>query len=245
MSKIHAPNIFVWTATPDSVPESHWGLLSGLLDAAERQRAARFIFERHRRQYVAAHALKRLMLTSIAGPPPWSWAFGIAPGGKPYVNPNRRPWFNIAHSETLVVCAVSQECELGIDVEPIARLVPPEIAEEYFPEAERRWIDSLPSSDRGIGRLRLWTLKEAFIKATGRGLAQPLQDFSFEFEPIRVRFLDAGLGDNCEWHFEQREICRHLLAVAWRHESRNASMDIQETRLDGLLSEALGRTEGP
>jgi len=57
MSQILAPDISVWTVTPDSVPESYWSLLSDLLDAAERKRAARFVFERHRRQYVAAHAL--------------------------------------------------------------------------------------------------------------------------------------------------------------------------------------------
>lgn len=237
------PDIFVWAATPNSVPESHWSLFCELLDAAERERAARFVFERHRRAFIAAHALKRLMLASIAGPPPGSWAFEIAPGGKPYVKAKRGPWFNITHSETLVACAVSEECKLGIDVEPIGRFVPPEIAQESLPEPERRWINGLPASDRNIGFLRLWTLKEAFVKATGRGLAQSLQTFSFEFGPIRVHFYDRSLGDNREWHFEQWEISGHLLALAWHHGSRSPSVDIRERSLDAFLADALERTD--
>src|SRR5271165_2632904 len=78
-----APRVAVWTVAIDAAPTLTWRQLSALLDDFERDRAARFVFERHRREYVAAHALKRLMLSFDHAAPPRSWAFETAPGGKP------------------------------------------------------------------------------------------------------------------------------------------------------------------
>jgi 4'-phosphopantetheinyl transferase len=245
MAMMQTPDVTVWTVALDADLDPAWRQLGVLLDVTERARAARFVFERHRRTHVVAHALKRLMLSAIAGFPPQSWTFDAAPGGKPRISPVARPQFNIAHSEGLVACTVSEELELGVDVEPISRSAPLELAKTQFAEPEQRWIDGLPPPDRAIGFLRLWTLKEAFIKATGRGLAQPLQAFSFAFEPLRVNFHDPALGNSRAWHFEQREISGHLLALAWRKSSRDPSMEIRERRLETLLAEAIQKPECP
>jgi 4'-phosphopantetheinyl transferase len=71
-----------------------------------------------------------------------------------------------------------------------------------------------------MGFVRLWTLKEAYIKASGLGLAQPLETFAFRFDPLRVTFADPALGDPTTWHFDQRKVgTHHLLALAWRSEA--------------------------
>jgi 4'-phosphopantetheinyl transferase len=215
-----------------------WSRLGLLLDDVERGRAARFAFERHRREYVAAHASKRLMLTVVSGAAAHSWAFETAPSGKPRVGPLPGPHFNLSHSERLVACAVSKEVELGIDVEPINRRAPLEIAKTHFAPMEQSWIAALPRSEQALGFWRVWTLKEAFIKATGRGLAQPLQHFSFMLDPLGVIFHDRALGDSQAWHFEQRLVgSGHLLALAWRDAHHEASVDIREMQLEMLLAE--------
>ena len=64
---------------------------------------------------------------------------------------------------------------------------------------------------------RLWTLKEAFIKATGEGLGRSLQSFGFALDPIAVTFPGAAVGEPDEWQFLQtRPTARHVVAAAVR-----------------------------
>lgn len=229
--------IAAWTVALATIPEALWPRLLDLLDTAERDRAARFVFERHRRQHIAAHALKRLMLAAMGGAPPRSWTFEAPSGGKPKVGPGPGPHFNISHCDGLVACAISDDLELGVDVEPVARKAPLDLAQTYFAPEEVRWLTGLPPSGQPFGFFRLWTLKEAYIKATGLGLAQPLHDFAFAFDPLRVLFHDPALGDPRAWRFEQRQVGEHLLALAWRGDGRERSVAYREVALETLLSE--------
>jgi len=237
---VPSPEILVWAAHPPTFSDPDGSRLHALLDASERERAGRFAFERDRRQYMAAHGLKRIMLSALAGPPPRSWAFDQAPHGKPSVRSHAGLHFNLAHCETLVVCAVSRAFELGVDVEPITRAAPLELVRDHFSEPERDWIESLQPAERCAGFLRIWTLKEALVKASGRGLSQPLQAFSFAFDPLRVSLLDADLGDSRAWRFEQREIAGHLVALAWRNDHGVRSESVQMRLLRALPPEATG-----
>lgn len=235
--------ITVWTVAVDAAPEELWPSLHALLDDSERARAARFSFERHRRQHVAAHALKRLMLSALRPAPPWTWTFEAAPGGKPRLGPVPGPYFNLSHCEGLVACGVSPDLELGVDVERVSRDPPLELGRSHFAPEEERWLNSLPKAARPVGFFRLWTLKEAFIKATGRGLTQPLQEFAFAFDPLHVYFRNPVLGDARVWHFEQRLIgSEHLLALAWRGDSQEASVVIKEVRFEALLAASVRAT---
>lgn len=211
----------IWTLALDGISEALWCRLAAILPVAERERAARFVFERNRCQYVAAHALIRLMLTAATDSivPPAAWTFETGAHGKPQVSRGKGPYFNLSHCEGAVVCAVSRSVEMGVDIECVDRWAPLELGDTHFAACECAWLGSLPEAQRPIGFLRLWTLKEAYIKATGRGLAQRLDDFAFAFEPLRLTFFDPALGDVGEWHFEQQVIGfqRYIMAAAWRH----------------------------
>jgi 4'-phosphopantetheinyl transferase len=229
--------ITVWTVAVEEVPEEMWPRIAAFLDDDERTRAARFVFDRHRREYMAAHALTRLTLSAVADEPPLSWRFETAPGGKPRISRQPAPWFNLSHCDGRVACAVSPDIELGIDVEAVKQEAPVELARYYFARDEERWLANLSGWEQPLGFFRLWTLKEAFIKATGRGLAQKLQDFAFSFDPLRVAFSDPALGDASAWHFEQRFIgAEHLLALGWRAAAGEVSVAITEVRLEALIS---------
>lgn len=235
---VGADGITVWMMSLDAVPKTLWPRLASLLDAAERERAERFLFNRHRRQYQAAHAMKRLMLTAAArgAVAPEAWAFEMGAHGKPRVARGAGPQFNLSHCDGLVTCAVSQLVELGIDVENLDRCAPLELADACFAPAEEGWLGSLPAAARQTGFFRLWTLKEAYIKATGRGLDQPLGALAFGFDPLRVTFTDPALGDPAAWRFEQRQVgTRHILALAWRAVATEVSVEVAAVRLEALL----------
>jgi 4'-phosphopantetheinyl transferase len=235
---VGADSISVWMVAVDTVPETLWPRLDGLLVTAERKRAARFLFDRHLRQYKAAHALKRLMLTSAVGGvvAPGSWAFETDARGKPRVADGAGLQFNLSHTRGLVACAVSWQVELGVDVENLDRRAPLELAGTYFAPAEQAWLRGLPTAARPRGFFQLWTLKEAYIKATGLGLAQPLEAFAFGFDPLHVTFADPALGDPAAWRFYQRPVgTRHVLALAWRADVAVVPVETAVVRFEALL----------
>lgn len=212
------PRIAVATLSLSGIDEAHWPRLAGLLSEEERARAARFRFERNRREYVAAHALKRTMLSAAAGGDPRAWRFAAEPGGKPFVA-GGGPHFNLSHCEGLVACAVSADVALGVDVEPMDRRAPFEIVERNFAEAERAWLLALPETERQRGFFALWTMKEAFIKATGKGVSQGLRSFAIGFEPLGVSFPDPSRAEPGPWRLRHETIApAHLLGLAWRGE---------------------------
>ena len=209
--------IEVGTVALADVPEALWQDLAALLSDDEWARAERFHFERNRREYVAAHALKRLMLCEAAGGAPRDWAFTAEPGGKPLVGGGLGPHFNLSHCDGLVACALSLDVPLGVDVELIQRHASLDVAEHYFALSERAWLLGLPEAERPQGFFKLWTMKEAVIKATGKGIYQDLQTFMVSFDPLRIHFLDPARAEPGEWRFLQQLIGeRHLLGLAWR-----------------------------
>ena len=235
--------IAVWTITLDSAPDRLWPHLVELLDYVERSRAAGFVLEQRRQQHLAAHVLKRVSLSAEWGIPPKAWTFAVTPNGKPFVTGPAMLYFSLSHCEGMVACAVSKDLEIGIDIESVASASLLESDDQYrqccAPE-ERAWLYDLPVSERPTGALRLWTLKEALVKATGRGLSQPFADIAFRFDPLRVTLRNPGLGSARLWRFDQRLIGRgYLLALAWRCQTGSETLvTVHESCLERLLAQA-------
>jgi 4'-phosphopantetheinyl transferase len=213
----------VWTMRTEGLADPDVAPWLNLLNAQERARAGRYVFGQHRNTYIAAHALTRVVLSRLdPATPAAAWRFEAGPHGKPRAWVDGRPGaltFNLSHTDGLVGLATlrSPGCELGFDVERIDRKVTLAVADRFFRPEETAWLQSLPEPGRPEGFLRLWTLKEAFIKATGEGLARDLASFWFTLPPPRIRFEPPGGDDPADWHFEQRVVAgSHLAAVGLR-----------------------------
>lgn len=178
-------DLHLWFVRFDELRESdRWRDWMRLLDASELERAGRFVFERDRRTYVLAHALVRTMLSSFADVEPAAWRFESNAHGKPRIaEPAGHEWlrFNLSHTRGAALCGVVRNVELGVDIETLDRetdCVP--LADRYFSAAETAALHRAPAElQRGMF-FRFWTLKEAYIKARGLGLAIPLDQFSYE-----------------------------------------------------------------
>ena len=220
MAEPAAAPIRLWAMPVHKLKEADVAKWRDVLDDAERARAARFAFARNRVEYVAAHALARRLLSEVTGAAPDAFRYLAGPKGKPAALVGGRPagvHFNLSHTNGMVAIAVSPGGELGLDTEAIDRRVDLAVADRYFFGAESRWLAELPTERRAEGFLRLWTLKEAYIKATGLGLSQPLDEFWFEVDPPRIRFTPAIADDERAWRFEQRVLAgRFLVALGWR-----------------------------
>ena len=230
-------HVLVWVVALDTVHTDEWPRLAALLDPAEQARGARYIFDLHRRQHVAAHALKRLLLSTLVARPPEAWRFDVAPGGKPQVAGGGGPGFSLSHCDGLVACAAGLRGSIGVDVEPRAREAPLELAPMLLSSEERARLSSMPAEQRNTAFLQLWTLKEAFAKATGRGLARCLSDVSFRLDPVKASFLHPWPGPVGNWQFVHRTVARdYLLSLACFAGVHPPSVAIREVDFEELLS---------
>lgn len=194
---------------------------SGLLSASEQARATRFRHPADRAAYVAAHALLRHTLSEALGGDPRAWAFETGPFGKPALAAvHRRPWlhFNISHTRSLVACAIAGG-PVGVDVEASDGDMPSAVAERFAP-GERTMLAKAAGAEYRSIFFRLWTLKEAYLKATGEGLSGRLDSPAFKLDPLRVTFWlpenDPAAPDNpAAWQFFECLPCDgHRLALA-------------------------------
>jgi 4'-phosphopantetheinyl transferase len=214
--------IAVWWMETGSPPPAVLAQWRTCLDAAEQAQADRFHFEEDRSTYTAAHWLVRSALASVGGLPPADWRFILAKRGKPAIDPALgRPElrFNLSHTRGLVACAVGVGSEIGIDVETLARTPAGlDISERYFSPSEVAILRATAPDRQHDTFLRFWTLKEAFIKATGEGLSRGLGSFSFTLDPVAISFRPGDADDATQWTFIERQPTpRHLLALAIRH----------------------------
>lgn len=189
-----------WTAPPANVDlepeEVHvWraeltfeGALEEL-DDRERERAARFRFEKDRRRFLSAHSALRRILSPYAGSAPAALRFQVAAHGKPSIPGPVR--FSMSHSGELALYAVALR-EVGVDVERHRTdIEAAQLAARFFPEAEARELAAADAGGREAVFFRLWTRREAYLKARGIGIAGIRQAAGPEWFLAR---LDAGAG---------------------------------------------------
>ena len=167
----------------------------------------------------AAHALLRRTL-SQARPDVAAehWRFERDSRGKPHVAPGLPPMnFSLTHCRGLAACAVAPAgLDVGVDAEPLERRVEPlRLARRFFTPEEADALAAVADEDeRRRAFLRLWTLKEATVKALGTGLAHSLQAFSFSLgDPPAVRWREPVCDS---WRFQRWDVDGWSVALALR-----------------------------
>ena len=117
-----------------------------------------------------------------------TWEVMAPENAKPFLKGSPGVFFNISHTEGMAVCAVCGR-PVGIDIQ-IRRPYSRRLARRICSPEEYSWICEKQEKEAEKAVLRLWTLKESFAKADGRGLAVPFRQISFahrlEREPERI-----------------------------------------------------------
>ncbi len=191
----------VWRVDLEQVAAQDGGdPLNSPLNAEERERAARFVFERHRRWYTAARTALRGVLGAY---------LGVEAAAVPIVaEPHQRPTlvrsarfratpldFNLSHSDGLALIAVSRRAPLGVDVEllrPIADALA--LAERHYVGDEIARVAAAAGVLRDRAFFTCWTRKEAVLKSTGAGLSVAPSSVRVGAtpEPLQLRFDDPA-----------------------------------------------------
>ena len=182
------------------------GMLASL-SAEERAKADRFAFADDRDGFVAAHALLRATLSDYFARPPQDWTFVTGAWGKPRVeasDASARLCFNLSHTRGHVAVAVALDREVGVDVERVSpSRADEEVARQLFAPAEFADFQEEPEAGRAEAFFDYWTLKEAYIKAVGLGVAIPLKDFAFTRQPLRISFAPTLDDAPSRWLFRR------------------------------------------
>ncbi len=127
--------------------------------------------------------------------------------GKPYFPAHPEVHFNLSHCDGLAVCLYS-EYECGADCESI-RTYKPRTAERVCSQEELAALGN--AQDKDFLFTRLWTLKEAYVKAIGIGISYPLREVSFAFDGDRI------LSNRKDASFMQFLLCEHIVSVCVLH----------------------------
>ncbi len=210
-------SVDIWIA---SLNWSEQALSDGLhgLSSEERTRAAHFIIDKPRNDYIAAHRILRDVLARYLGCPSEAVVFTFGEHGKPFVAPSFKSalQFNMTHSHESLAIAISQEAEVGIDIEFMKERPCEELAQRFFAKEESEALLALPEAERYEAFFRCWTRKEAFMKVEGSGLSFGLSNFCVSLANDGMDCLltvnqDAKLAQR--WSLGSIEVCKGYAAA--------------------------------
>ncbi len=174
--------------------------LRSLLDDEEQARVDRYRFDYLQRRGTVRRGRLRQLVAAYAGLDPTAVRFAYGEKGKPVLaNGCQEPGvsalqFNLTDSQDLAVYAFTRGLELGVDAEMLRPMPDADnIAKSFFAATERDALRRVSAEEKANAFFHCWTRKEAYIKAIGEGLSEPLDRFSVTLYPaLPCHFQEIG-----------------------------------------------------
>ncbi|MBE9094401.1 4'-phosphopantetheinyl transferase superfamily protein [Tychonema sp. LEGE 07203] len=161
--------------------------LQQTLSTDEQTKAERFHFPKDRDRFIVSRGALRAILSRYLHINPSLLRFEYNPYGKPSLTVaqgGNTLRFNLSHSREIALIALTKNREIGVDIEAIdPKTSCLEIAERFFSPLEHLALCSLPEYLQTTAFFTCWTRKEAYIKAVGKGLSLPLNEFDVTLAP--------------------------------------------------------------
>ena len=193
--ELPAGEVHIWSIPLDP-PAGRVEALGRSLSQDEHDRANRFRFDRHRRQYVVGRGALRSLLAAYTGTRPELVRFAYGPRGKPFLQGDGDLFFNLSNSDERALVGFVRGREIGVDIEFLKPMPDCEqIAERFFSESERVVLRGVPRESKEEAFFNCWTRKEAYLKAVGEGLAAPLDSFDVTLAPGETPRMLTLRGD--------------------------------------------------
>jgi 4'-phosphopantetheinyl transferase len=220
---LDANDIHVWMSFERPEDGPALSQLTAILEQEEAERLTRAHSAEVRRRFLAARAMQRTVLAQYAGGiEPAALRFVKGQHGKPALArefDSLGLHFNLTHTKGLIALAVGRHRDIGLDAENLhERTTALRLARRYFTAEEARDLEALPP-ERQLARFySLWTLKESWMKATGRGVGAGLDNASFSLDDDhQVQGLSFAAYDASDWRFWQYTPSKeHVMTLALR-----------------------------
>jgi 4'-phosphopantetheinyl transferase len=187
-------HIDIWSCNADRLKDQQDRFFA-LLDTHEQERALRFKFDVHRKQFIVFHGFMREVLARYLSMSPQAVCFKKGDKGKPYLHDKLKPasglQFNLSHTRNMALLAVTRDHEIGVDIEHIDRKTDwTGIAKRFFTKPEQSALFKLPESLRQQAFYKLWTRKEAYMKVMGTGLSLAPTEFTLTVPPLEPGLVE-------------------------------------------------------
>lgn len=154
-----------------------------LVSPKRQEKIRRYVFKTDRKLSLYAALLARLSLSSVSGLPALELVFGIDPRQKPVFLSTSAFQFNLSHTQGFVLCGISDDGAIGVDVEKIASTPTPVMGRIFHPE-EIQYVENAPAMERDLRFYKIWTRKEAYIKQLGTGFHGDLSVYNTLSSPL-------------------------------------------------------------
>jgi len=156
----------------------HKERLLSLLDRKRRERIMRFVFPDDAQRSLLGDLMIRSIIAQKLNIKDSRITFNLSVKGKPYLAGYPNLFFNVSHAGEWVVAAFS-DYNIGIDVERIKK-INYNVAELFFSKEENLNLNNLSGKEKLEYFFDLWTMKESYLKYTGKGLSEPLNSFTIK-----------------------------------------------------------------
>ena len=204
--KLQKNEVHVWRISLVS-EQYDLAVLQRYLSTSELKKAERFHFHDDQKGYIIGRSILRLLLSQYLQILPAELELRQGEYGKPFLAPgcNEAVFdFNLSHSEGVMLCVISRHRQVGIDIEYItADIDELELADRFFTPQEAALLKTLPAADRLEAFYTLWTVKEAYLKAIGMGVANGLESFDVPYSVMESLVLERNekrAGRWRQWH---------------------------------------------
>jgi 4'-phosphopantetheinyl transferase len=204
--KIISSEIHCWWCPLDEHPDS---LLQNrclaVLSLDEVKEYRSFHFQKDRDIYLISHGFLRSVLSLYLSCSPSAIQFTRDSFGKPHLRSGDLQ-FNLSHCKGSALLGISSASQaIGVDTEHCKEIEDiPAIVSHYFSAPEIKQLLKAPQLEMQQQFYQLWTLKEAYIKAIGKGLSIPLNEFAFDIwkKPLGFSVLNGETNAD-EWSYWQ------------------------------------------
>ena len=193
-----------------------WHRICDGLTLEEKSRAATFHYEKDAISFIAGRHLQRAIVSKYTSIPVQDLHIAAGPHGKPCLT-NSVIAFNLTNAEGLAALAISRDCSaVGIDAEPMARVIETEASSLFCSSAELDILSTLPPGEARSLRLSYWVLKESLVKATGTGFVTAPNQLTIRLDrPTNaIRFDNPIANGNTSWHHHLLQGPGHLIAIS-------------------------------
>lgn len=165
------------------------GAYASLLNQEEIERANSYAFEQHRRRFRYVRGVLKQLLGYYSRRRVEEITLHFTDYGKPYIGDPIE--FNVSYAHGMSVIAFALDMKVGVDIEAMRCIEEAAaIARLHYSESERQALFDSTGEEQDTAFLKLWTRKEAFIKAIGQGLYFPLREFSVPLDDTVIDFPD-------------------------------------------------------
>lgn len=206
--------------------------LTGLVTDDEKSKAEAFKSTLLRDRYLAVRGLLRQTLAAYLDVQPSTLVFETGQYGKPALVGGALH-FNLSHSADTLLIAVADFADIGVDIEisrPRQHL--DSLAERCFSDQEHQAWCNLSADEQLDAFYRLWTKKEAFVKAVGRGIALGIEQCEFELgKSGQLLAIPPAYGPVSAWMVHELDVdgasCAALATPACSYDLRRLALPVK------------------